>query len=82
MRTDRECEFYLLPDVCYPVARRLEKGVEVLSKLSRKQAKTFLSLRHRHVRELRHSFPLVNRWVFQHFSLFLINDTYMFLKIK
>lgn len=60
MRTDRECEFYVLPDVCYPMARRLEKGVEVLSKLSRKQAETFLSLRHRHVRELRHSFPLVN----------------------
>ena len=42
------------------MARRLEKGVEVLSKISRKQAETFLSLRHRHVRELRHSFPLVN----------------------
>lgn len=72
MRPDRECEFYLLPDVCYPMDRRLEKGTEVL-KLSRKQAETFLSLRHRHVRELRHSFPLVNMWVFQHFSFFLIN---------
>lgn len=73
MRTDRECEFYLLPDVCYPMARRLEKGAEVLLKLSRKQAETFPSLRHRYVRELRHSFPLVNMWVCQHVSFFLIN---------
>lgn len=73
MRPDRECEFYLLPDVCYPMDRRLEKGTEVLLKLSRKQAETFLSLRHRHMRELKHSFPLVNMWVFQHFSFFLIN---------
>lgn len=72
MRTNRECEFYVLPDVCFPMARRLERGVEVLSKLSRKQAETLLSLRHRHVRELGHSFPLVNVGV-QHFSLFLIN---------
>lgn len=73
MRPDRECEFYLLPDVCYPMDRRLEKGTEVLLKLSRKQAETFLSLRYRHMRELKHSFPLVNMWVFQHFSFFLIN---------
>lgn len=73
MRPDRECEFYLLPDICYPMDRRLEKGTEVLLKLSRKQAETFLSLRHRHMRELKHSFPLVNMWVFQHFSFFLIN---------